>query len=868
MNERLLAYVPDMRHVSGSEYEGPCPFCGGDDRFCLWLDGGIEDTGRFFCRRCERRGNAVQLLREAHGMSEAAARYAAGLDSLKDWEKRPWALAEEIGRFTYTDESGKPLYSAVRYEPPSDHPDRGSKMFLPYKAGANRSGIKGVRRVPYRLPELRAAAEAGRVAFQTEGERHADALAAWGLCATTSLAGAKSWRDEYADYYAGVSSVVILPDNDEPGRAYAESVARSMHKRGIPVRIVDLPGLSEKGDVLDWIAAGGTREQLEQIVSATPLYVPSAEPSTKGESLPVRGESARQNERREAETQPEEPRTQAQTLIELAGECTLFHTRDGEAYATVPVDGHSETHRLRSKTFRTWLNGRFYAKEQKPPGSQAMQDALGVLEAKAIFEGPEREVFIRVAGYDGAIYVDLCNDKWEAVRITRDKWEIVTDSPVAFRRTRAMLPLPRPERPGNLALLKEHIVKDDDSVALLCAWLVQSFRPKGPYPLLAWIGEQGTGKSTRTRQVRSLVDPSSVPVRSQPRTEQDLILGADNGWILAFDNLSGVAPWLSDALCRLSTGGGFGTRELYSDREEVLFFALRAVLLNGIEDLTTRPDLADRTVTIALQPIPPDKRRPEREINEAFERDRPMILAGIFDAVCTALANIDSVQLESLPRMADFAQWAVAAEPAFPVPKGTFLKAYEGNRQEAVEAAIESDTVASAVRTLLQDEPRWEGTMGELLDALRPCLPNPDKPPRDFPRSARKLSGHLKRLAPSLRAIGIERREKPRGGKAGSRLYELDRTCKTSSEPSVPSEPAKTTQNRSFFTDGMTDGMNTQPSVPSVDRQKENGLNDPKKADADGTDGTDGLLQVLSNGNGSRYNVPGFVDEDGEELPF
>jgi len=135
------------------------------------------------------------------------------------------------------------------------------------------------------------------------------------------------------------------------------------------------------------------------------------------------------------------PDTQSAVLARYAEEADLFHTPDGEAYATFPVGEHRETHAVRSKGLRLWLQRRFYEEFGRPPGAQALQDALGVVEAKALFEGDEISVHVRVAEHEGAIYVDLANDRWEAVRITERGWEIVSDPPVRFRRRKGMLSL-------------------------------------------------------------------------------------------------------------------------------------------------------------------------------------------------------------------------------------------------------------------------------------------------------------------------------------------------------------------------------------------------------------------------------------------
>jgi hypothetical protein len=135
---------------------------------------------------------------------------------------------------------------------------------------------------------------------------------------------------------------------------------------------------------------------------------------------------------------------------------------------------------------------------------------------------------------------------------------------------------------------------------LIVAWLLAALRHGGPYPLLAVFGEQGSSKTVLSKILRALVDPNTAPVRCAPREERDLFIAASNGHLLAFDNLSDVPPWISDALCRLASGGSFAVRQLYTDRDEILFQAARPIILNGIEDVITRPDLADRAIFLTL----------------------------------------------------------------------------------------------------------------------------------------------------------------------------------------------------------------------------------------------------------------------------
>src|SRR5262249_26073992 len=195
--------------------------------------------------------------------------------------------------------------------------------------------------------------------------------------------------------------------------------------------------------------------------------------------------------------------------------------------------------------------------------------------------------------------------------------------------------------------------------------------------------------STCVAILRALVDPNSVSLRTLPRNDRDIFIAARNGWLLAFDNVSGLPDWVSDTLCRLATGGGFSTRQLFSDDDEVLFASARPAVLNGIEDVVTRPDLADRAIFLALTPIPEDARKLEGELWGQFEKKRPRIFGALLTAMSHGLRTLPDVKLDRMPRMADFAVWATAWEGAL-FPKGAFMAAYAGNIATGVEAGLEA----------------------------------------------------------------------------------------------------------------------------------------------------------------------------------
>jgi hypothetical protein len=400
----------------------------------------------------------------------------------------------------------------------------------------------------------------------------------------------------------------------------------------------------------------------------------------------------------------------------------LFHTPEGEAYATIQVDGHQETWPLKVKAFRRWLARLFYQQEGKTAGAQAVQDALGVLEGKALYDGDEFPVYTRLAEHNRAIYLDLGNAAWQAIEITASEWHLVDTPPVKFRRAKGMLPLPVPVRGGSLTALRRFLNlarKSDDAWCLLVAWLLAALRPTGPYPVLVLYGEQGSAKSSTVRVLRALVDPNAAALRTTPREERDLVIAATNGWLIALDNLSHLSDWLSDALCRLATGSGFATRELYTDADETIFAAQRPIVLNGIEEVATRGDLLDRAIILYLPTIPDDQRQDEKVFWGEFEQARPQILGAILDMVSSALQHLPHTTLDLKPRMADFALWACAAAEACGWTAQNFLDAYRGVRDAVHDLTLEASPVGPLVRDFAQQHSSWEGTASELLLYMR-----------------------------------------------------------------------------------------------------------------------------------------------------
>jgi hypothetical protein len=271
--------------------------------------------------------------------------------------------------------------------------------------------------------------------------------------------------------------------------------------------------------------------------------------------------------------------------------------------------------------------------------------------------------------------------------------------------------------------------------------------------VLVLAGEQGSAKSTLSAILRMLLDPNTAPLRALPREDRDLFIAANNGFVLLFDNVSGLPTWISDTLCRLATGGGYAVRALYTDLDEVIFDAQRPIILNGIEDVVSRPDLADRAIFVTLEPIPEEKRKPEAQVIRDFEAERPQILGALLDAVSHGLRRLGGTTLAKLPRMADFALWAVSCESADSA--GAFMRAYTANIDAAVGTIIENNLIANAVRDFVEAVGTWSGRPKKLLDELTTNAGTAVRS-RAWPQSGQALHGQLRRAAPALRKYGVE----------------------------------------------------------------------------------------------------------------
>jgi len=226
--------------------------------------------------------------------------------------------------------------------------------------------------------------------------------------------------------------------------------------------------------------------------------------------------------------------------------------------------------------------------------------------------------------------------------------------------------------------------------------------------------------------------------------------------VAGLDNVSMIIPEMADALCRISTGAGISSRTLYKDAEETVLKAQLPIVTTAIEpQAVRRPDLQDRTITLRLESLGDDAVRGEREIAEAFEDIRPDLLGALYTAVAVALSRVETMAIDRLPRLADFATWVEASAPAFGWDEGAFIDVLESSRAVASAMAVDASPIGPLIVAFMKDRRHWSGTSSELLTHLKQLADEDARRARSFPKDATRFSGQLRRMVQPLKAVGV-----------------------------------------------------------------------------------------------------------------
>jgi hypothetical protein len=439
----------------------------------------------------------------------------------------------------------------------------------------------------------------------------------------------------------------------------------------------------------------------------------------------------------------------ANELVNMVKVCTtLFCDDEKTPFAQIPVGDHQEIWAVDSEGFREWLSFQYYQKTERAPSDSAVSTALSAVRGIAKFEGEVEKVWLRCAPYQDGYAIDLCDEQWRVVVIRPGSWQIISRSPVKFTRTQAMQVLPTPDGRGDLRKLWQYANVEEPDRPFLLAVMLEALRPDTPHPVLEIGGFYGSAKSTTQKVIRRCIDPNKQDLRVEPKSVEDLLVGARNNWLVSLNNLSHLSPRRQDAICSISTGGGVGARTLYTNNEETIFEIKRPVIMNGIKTLATAPDLVDRVIRLELPKL--EKYQEERAVWAGFEQDHAAIFTGLLDLFAASLRALASITIDRPYRMADFCYLGEAVFRALRVP-ASFMKAYAAKRSLAAEKSLDGISTASALRAFIDRVGEWSGPIGKLYQALEPYVPKHGA----WPNSPRGLGDSLRVVAPPLALMGI-----------------------------------------------------------------------------------------------------------------
>jgi hypothetical protein len=458
--------------------------------------------------------------------------------------------------------------------------------------------------------------------------------------------------------------------------------------------------------------------------------------------------------------------SQAECLLELIEkeEVEFFVDETRTPFARVKVNNHFETLPIKSKTFQLWAIG-LYHKQMggRAINSDAYQTARGLIENKCLFDGKQYVIHPRVARDNEVIWYDLCDSDWRAVRVDENGWQIVNNPPILFRRYPHMYPQVEPRGSCDIREIFKFInVENEEMQLLLMVWIVSCFIKGFPHTAPIIHGQQGSAKTTASEILKAIIDPSVMRTSRLPHDTKEAVQMLAHSWFTIFDNVSPekFSGSMSDLFCTVVTGGGVSKRELYSDDEDIIYNLQRVIGINGIVIVANKPDLLDRSILIDLARIPKDKRKTANQVWEEFESIRPALLGGIFDTLVQAIRIKPTLKFDSLPRMADFAEWGSAIAIALGSTQEEFMKYYLNNIKQQSDNVISDSLVATLVLGLcdrMKGE-EWEGSASELLEEIgKDSEGDIDEKTRrhtDFPKASNVLSRTLNEMKTTLAEAG------------------------------------------------------------------------------------------------------------------
>ncbi len=438
-----------------------------------------------------------------------------------------------------------------------------------------------------------------------------------------------------------------------------------------------------------------------------------------------------------------------------------------DVYMLVKNNSHIESLNIDGSKTRHWLRYNYYKTtgDHYPDGQY--DSALQLIKSQAIMSESNREqIYNRIAmpGND-TIYYDLADPKWQAVKITKDRVEIIPldeTCPIFARKQHQkeqFMPIfdGKEDALGELTTLLRIMQKDK---LIFKVHLIAFFLESCPIPIISITGEHGSIKTTIAKSVKQIVDPSGEGISSLPKSDE-IILHLYNRYVANFDNISEFKKEMSDILCRAITGEGQSKRALYTNSDEIIYSYRRKIILNGISPTLEQPDLRDRIIGYETEPLSQHERMTEEEYQKKFNVLLPHVLGQIFQILSKALSYYDNVkkELKNLERMADFTIFGECISRSLGSDPFVFTTNYQEHIDFNAIDVLESYPIIQLIQEMMREKNEYENNMSSFYREikLRAEDNSIDFKSKDveFPKAANKIRGHIKKLTPNLRNLGF-----------------------------------------------------------------------------------------------------------------
>jgi len=437
----------------------------------------------------------------------------------------------------------------------------------------------------------------------------------------------------------------------------------------------------------------------------------------------------------------------------------LWTDEHGNPYATIINKKHNENWAIYSRRFKNFITRVFYEELEEVPNSQQLKTFQDVFAAMAQFDGGEYDTYLRCAKLDDSLYIDLCRDDWSVLKITKDKIE-EGESDIKFKRFNHMkelkYDLEASESDLDLIFKYVNIENEKDKLLFKIDCVLQAIA-NIPRVIDNSHGSPGSGKTFAFDCKRKLIDPSSMGTLSLSKDKTELIQKLSHHYICYFDNVRRISQEYSDIFCRTTTGDAFSKRELYTDDEDIIYKLKRKLGFNGINVVGEEPDFLDRSITYELLRIPKKERKKEGDMLKEFEQDQPKITGAIFKILQKTLSKVEDIEMEELPRMADYCFWGEAVAQVIGEKEKVFTIAYFEKIGNLSKEALETNPVGLSLLEFMSLNNSFEGTASELLEKLTEIADSLKiDTKRYFPKAPNALTRRINEIKANLEEEGLK----------------------------------------------------------------------------------------------------------------